>query len=577
MSMSKTEPPTRRSASLWLAGSVAGVGALLMVSGIGLSRQVSYAGQVAALQSFAIIVIAVALVFAAVIAWHKYRDQLALINQFDPSSGDGQEIPPQMATPDMPRQAMGNNAVMRLLIIVAELSEHMVPMWDTFEFETDGSLSGYGFRSIKPGVLASESMKNRINERLMSAVAGDGWNIGFDSKDDTFTATLKSDVPKLALPPMYSVVQSASQAAAEYNDFKVVIGEGADGPISFRPKLFPHREVVGSTGGGKSVAVRGELMQFLSAGFRLFLVDGKTTDYAPFLRFPNVSSVSTSLPEHIILIHKVWMVLQQRRQNSAVMAKQGDNSWRDKLTPVLIVLDEFASVRGQMSTTYKKELGLIENEISDLLKVGREFRVHVILATQDMKADTVKTDWLDMLLVRQSLGAPAPMTINKAFPEEIQGDVRRLGQRISREVPGRGLVAMTDDKGRNTAELYQSYFSYSPAESLSGAKGEVGENWRRFKEQVADRIPQIYPREWVKLEYPPEPDSGRDPYKDAREKSWVDLSQFTVKDLHGLEPILLEDPETFQPIPESHDHDPLSDTYLAQPRIEDGTASVFDV
>src|SRR5699024_10765386 len=213
----------------------------------GLSRQVSYAGQVAALQSFAIIVLAVALVFAAVISWHRYRSQLELIAQFDPTSENSQGIPPQMMSSDMPKQAMGNNAVMRLLIIVSELSEHLVPVWSEFEFEDGGALVGYGFRSMKPGVHASESMKNRIIERKMSAVAGDGWNIDFDSKEDTIFATLKSDVPKLALPPMYPVVRSRAQAAEQFDDLEIFIGLGADGPIGFKPKLFPHREVVGST------------------------------------------------------------------------------------------------------------------------------------------------------------------------------------------------------------------------------------------------------------------------------------------------------------------------------------------
>src|SRR5699024_8639181 len=229
-------------------------------------------------------------------------------------------------------------------------------------------------------------------------------------------------------PEMWRVVNSPAEAAQFFNDFEIVIGIGANGPIKFKPKQMPHREMVGATGGGKSVAARAAIMQYLAAGYRMYAVDGKGTDYAPFMDFPNVVAVSTNQAEHILVVHRVYNLLMQRRALASQMSKRGDNSWRESMTPVLLVLDEFASVRTNMKGSLSpKENKLFERDIADILKVGREFRVNVLLATQDMKADTVPTDWLDQLIITQSLGQPAPMTINKAFPEQIQDEVRRLG------------------------------------------------------------------------------------------------------------------------------------------------------
>lgn len=545
-------------------------GVIVLILGAGITRKASYG----ALDTGQIILSGVA-VFAAVLgtswAGDRYRTarkQLAAMGG-DGSEGSPEGIPPQMMQAGMPpQQAAGNRDVIRLCMIVASIADHLIPEWDKFEFEDD-ELVGYGFRSLKPGFFATEGSKNRVFDQL-STTLGEGWSIDFDSRDDSMLGSKKSDVPRLALPDMWRVVRSKREAAENFDDFEVYVGVGANGPIGFKPKSHPHRLETGSTGGGKSVATRAEIMQYLAAGYRVFAMDGKGTDYAPFMRYPNVSAVSTNVYEHAILLHKVWLILQNRRRAAGAASKRGDTSWRETMTPVLLVMDEFASVRNNFRAAFSpSDQKLIDRDIADILKVGREFRVNVILATQDLKANTVDSDWLDMFIAIHSLGRPAPMTVNKAFPEEIRGEVTRLGQKISRKVPGRALVAVTDENGTNTAELYQAYWSYSPAETItSKLPAEVRDNWSVFKERVADRIPQLYPREWVVLEYPEAEGKTKDPYAEDRESGWVDISKMTVKDLHRLKPVALEDPETMQPLADHLKYDPLAEEYLGEPPLD---------
>lgn len=574
MSSPTLEDPTRplvkkRDVSFGLIITLAGL--VVLILGTTLTRKAAY-GTLTTGQ----IVISVVSVFAAIVGtswaadrWSKVKKQLAAAGG---GSGEGGQegLPPQMMQGGMPPQeASGNRDVIRLCMIVSDISDTIIPVWDEFEFE-DGELTGYGFRSLKPGFLATESAKSRIDAQLSSTL-GEGWAISYDSRTDAFSGTRKSDVPKLALPEMWKVVQSKEEAAASFDDFEVQVGIGANGPISFKPKSHPHRLESGSTGGGKSVATRAEIMQYLAAGYRVFAMDGKGTDYSSFMRFQNVSAVSTTVYEHVIVLHKVWMILQHRRASAGAASKRGDTSWRETMTPVLLVMDEFASVRNNFRAVFSPaDQKLIDRDIADILKVGREFRVNVLLATQDLKANTVDSDWLDMFIAIHSLGRPAPMTVNKAFPEEIRGEVTRLGQRISRKVPGRALVAVTDENGSNSAELYQAFWSYSPAETISAKlPAEVRENWSAFKDRVADRIPRLYPREWVALEYP-EPSEKKDPYADVREDGWVDISKMNVTDLHKLKPVPLEDPETMQPIPENARFDPLSEEYIGEAPLNAG-------
>ena len=235
-----------------------------------------------------------------------------------------------------------------------------------------------------------------------------------------------------------------------------------------------------------------------------------------------------------------------------------------------------------MKAEYKNdEMKLVDRDLADILKVGREFRVNVILATQDLKADTLPTDWLDMFPMKASAGKPSPMTIKKAFPEEIQAEVTRVGQSISRTTPGRSLVAVTDADGKNHVELFQAYWSYTPAETVDAAPDSVKPNWMKFKREVTDKVPRMYPREWFKLEYPPmdETKDKKDKFASYRdtEPSFIDLTEFDVTNLHRLRPLALEDPKTLAPIASNAMYDPLSDNYYGmEPLSSSASDDIID-
>jgi hypothetical protein len=490
---------TERRRDIWLAVAVCCT-AVMLASLVMLATATAYNG---AGMRWLLLVVVVAGVMGFPSYWKPYLDAKKKADRLrNPEEvSDGDMLPEQMmGDPRIVQMAHGNHEIMRLLQVVAQYSENLMPRTESFTFDKEENLESYEFYSVVPGYLASESVQNGLHAKLTTAM-GQGWSVDFDAAEDTLTGTRKSDVPSLAVPEMWPVVGSKEEAARNFDNIAITVGLGASGPIKFPPKQFPHRELTGSTGGGKSVAARAEIMQYLAFGYRIFAVDGKGTDYAPFFRTPNFVAISTSIHEHILVIHMVFEILQSRRNKGSRLGKQGDNSWRETMTPILLVLDEWASVRSQMKSMLSaKELALVDNEMVNILKVGREFRVNVLLATQDMKADTVPSDWQDMFIAVASAGRPAPMTVRKAFPEEIQGKVSRIGGTISRKTPGRSLISVVDeDSGAVSAELYQAFWSYSPAETITEKLPPmVRENWTQFKDQVADRVPKMYPRQWTR-------------------------------------------------------------------------------
>lgn len=563
--------------NFWFGLVLADIGALLYIVGSALSKKSTFGG----LSSAAVVIYAVAitaLVCGVYFTWTKYRAEYKVWKESDPEwqmeQQEASGLPGGMGQ-DAPKEAFGNPEVQRLVTIVAQMDMGFMPKWSEWEFdeENNNAIVVYAFAATTPGTLSSGTNQNRVFERLSQGM-GKGWRIDLDAETDEIIGSKKSDVPKLALPEMWHVVKSPQEAAANFDKLEISMGVGANGPITYKPKQFPHVLMVGSTGGGKSVAVRSMIEEYLAAGYRIFAVDGKGTDYAPYFTHPNFSAISTNLQEHVMVVHKVWSILQSRRSKSAAASKSGDTSWRQTMTPILLVLDEFASMRNNMKAEYKSdELKLIDRDLADILKVGREFRVNVILATQDLKADTLPTDWLDMFPMKASAGKPAPMTINKAFPEEIQGEVTRVGQSISRKTPGRSLVAVTDEDGKNSVELFQSYWSYTPAETIDAAPDAVKPNWTEFKEKVTDQVPRMYPREWFKLEYPEmDPKDKKDRFAQFRdeEPEYIDLTEFDVTNLHRLRPVALEDPKTLETIPDNAKYDPLSENYYGDPPLSSG-------
>jgi hypothetical protein len=567
-----------------LGVTVACGGAALVLLGSALTRKAAY-GQLTTVSVVGYVVFLACLFAAVTYSFLWYRRELDTWRKSDPiyqaEQAEQSGLPGGMGD-QAPSQAMGNPEVQRLCTIVAQLGMDFYPKWGEWEFDEDNknAIVTYAFAAQVPGTLSTSAAQNKVFERLNSGL-GKGWAIDLDPETDEIYGSKKSDVPKLALPDIWTVVKSPQEAAAQFDKLEISLGIGANGPITYKPKQFPHVLMVGSTGGGKSVAVRSIIEEYLAAGYRIFAVDGKGTDYAPYFTHPNFSAISTNLQEHIMVIHKVWAILQSRRSKSARASKAGDTSWRQTMTPILLVLDEFASMRNNMKATYKAdELKLIDRDLADILKVGREFRVNVILATQDLKADTLPTDWLDMFPMKASAGKPAPMTIKKAFPEEIHGEVTRVGQSISRTTPGRSLVAVTDADGKNHVELFQAYWSYTPAETIDAAPDVVRGQWMEFKKKVTDQVPRMYAREWFRMEYPPmDPKDKKDRFAQFREDepSYIDLTEFDVTNLHRLRPVPLEDPKTLAPIVDNACFDPLSEHYLGNPPLDaDGSDDIID-
>lgn len=495
--------------------------------------------------------------------WLSERARLAQMDQATTGGG----VPASMASEVMPAPLRGNPAVLRLLHIVSEVSPDLLPIYPQFALDDEGNLTDYAFRSVVPGKIGLSVFQNKLEQALRPALPGANWEYTFDPVVDTFTATSKSSLPPSQCAPIPHLVTSPEEAAERWHDAEIPIGVSVDGIVPIKMRHIYHRLVVGVTGGGKSVFVRDQLGAYLAAGAEIMIADGKGTDYIPLREVPNISAMglaTRSVKDYCVPILMASRMLDARRAAGMRAAAQGDNSWRTAYHPVLLIMDEWEATRATMKGEMTKDdLARVDAAISNLLKIGREFRVFVMLSTQNMLDEVIPREWRSMFQMTMSVGKLDGMVISKSFPAALVNEVRRVSDAMPAKAKGRSMIAETPDEGAPRVRQVQTFWSYSPAESLEDPNAAglgLLPDWARYKEQVYDQLRQMYPRVWVDME-----ELKKSPPKELAESSsmgWLDMSKVPIEVLAKLPLVRLDDPaDGFRPDPTKFTSDPFRPEY----------------
>ncbi|MDQ8118518.1 type IV secretory system conjugative DNA transfer family protein [Mycobacteroides abscessus] len=256
-----------------------------------------------------------------------------------------------------------------------------------------------------------------------------------------------------------------------------------------------HCIAAGQPGVGKSVWVRSVVEQFRLSGWEIYLGDGKGSDYAALAEQPNVRMVSSEPAQHLLLVAEVCAELERRRAEAKV-AKRTTAEPYARYPGILLVLDEFGTMKSEVSELDKKNgLELFMARLARIIRVGREARIVVLIAAQDVYADTIPVSLQDQFGLAVLLGVPGERTVTGTFvPESLRDDARRIGGRLTH--PGRALYV--DRVGKQVVEV-QTPYSYSPGSVVlaKAPSDEVRTIWEQSA-KVAGSLPSLYPRLGIK-------------------------------------------------------------------------------
>lgn len=236
------------------------------------------------------------------------------------------------------------------------------------------------------------------------------------------------------------------------NDYRVPIGVNRRGETRYYDFTgsFPHLLIGGTSGGGKSVLLRG-ILTGLSLGPRpdMMLCDLKGgVELGLFRDMAHVKGFATTLREVDALIAGAETEMDRRYQ---VMYERGAQEWTGK--PLIVIMDELADLKVRA----KDENGALKNAIKTKLTTisakGRAARVILVLATQRPSADIIDG------LIKTNVATSICFRTRDAVQSRIVLD--HDGAAGLPDVPGRCIFQQARDE-----TLQTFYLSYDEAREL---------------------------------------------------------------------------------------------------------------
>lgn len=379
-----------------------------------------------------------------------------------------------------------------------------VPTLTAVDIEPDGLVLTYENRSRDSAKRWSSSQRIDLLKNLFRKLGVNSSNLRI--MDDPKTADIKlyfddspSAFPAAVAFPLPEPARSISDAKKRFADARWVVGVDSRGnTIMPTIKSTRHCIAAGQPGVGKSVWVRSVIAQFQADGWEIYLGDGKGSDYASLAEQPNVRMVSAEPAQHLLLVAEVCAELERRRAEAKVN-KRVDPHPYNRYTPILLALDEFGTMKDEIDELDpKKGLALFMSLLARIIKVGREARVVVLLAAQDVYADTIPVALQNQFGLAVLLGVPGERTVSGDFvPEPLREEARRIGGRLTK--PGRGMYI---DRDAHRVVEVQTPYSYSAGSTPLDAAptSEVREIWQQSK-LIADSLPYLYPRLGIKTDH----------------------------------------------------------------------------
>jgi len=178
------------------------------------------------------------------------------------------------------------------------------------------------------------------------------------------------------------------------DEFTLVLGQSALGPVTVDLTHIPHVLLGGSTGSGKTVLLRLLLMQSLKKHAKVII-----SDFKGGVDFPRIwhEHCKMCFDEQSLLEQLDFLVatLEERRGilvNSECRNLEEYNKKSSCPLPrYILACDEVAEVLDKtgLSKEQKEVLSQIEARLSLIARQGRAFGIHLILSTQRPSADLI--------------------------------------------------------------------------------------------------------------------------------------------------------------------------------------------
>ena len=323
-------------------------------------------------------------------------------------------------------------------------------------YTTSKDSSGYE-KIIRSAILEYELDRQKGHVIIKALITDDEFSTKIQSLDDVLCGVLGLELEEKIIRPSFTeyhfyyikperlVLQSHNQRQ-EIDSLDIDLGYG----VNYNPIKCPHILVSGGTGSGKSVFISFLILELLKRQSTVYIADPKNSDLGSLSYYFGEEYVATTPNNISRIVRQVLEQLHERYQYMRENFQYGANFSEHGFKPIWLIFDEMGAFQASGTDKKSKEVIVeVMDGIKQIILLGRQAGVFILISAQQMRAETLNTDLRDNLGLRIALGANSSEGYRMVFSSATPDKLKPI------KVKGAGYLYM-QGSGKETAQYWES-------------------------------------------------------------------------------------------------------------------------
>ncbi|HFR3884943.1 TPA: FtsK/SpoIIIE domain-containing protein, partial [Streptococcus suis] len=285
---------------------------------------------------------------------------------------------------------------------------------------------------IRSATLEYELDRQKGHVLIRALSTGDEFTKKVQSLDDVLAGVLEIELDEKIIRPSFVeyhfyykkperlTLQSHSQKQ-KIDSLDIDLGYG----IIYNPVKCPHILVSGGTGSGKSLLLSFLILEFLKRQSTVYIADPKNSDLGSLSHYLGSKYVATTPNNIARIVRLVVEEMQERYQYMRNNFQYGTNFADHGYKPLWLLVDELGAFQASGTDKKSKETIVeVMDGIKQIILLGRQAGIFILVSAQQMRAETLNTDLRDNLGLRIALGANSNegyrMVFGSATPDNLK-------------------------------------------------------------------------------------------------------------------------------------------------------------
>ena len=309
----------------------------------------------------------------------------------------------------------------------------------------------------RSAILEYELDKEKGHILIKARITGDEFSKKVQTLDDVLAGVLELELEEKIMRPSFVeyhfyykkpkrlILRSHIQKQM-INSLDIYLGYG----VTYNPIKCPNILIAGGTGSGKSVFISFLILELLKRKSMVYIADPKNSDLGSLSHYFGEKYVATTTNNIARVVRLVVEEMQNRYQYMRENFQYGSNFSDHNFKPVWLIFDEMGAFQASGTDKKSKEVIVeVMDGIKQIILLGRQAGVFILISAQQMRAETLNTDLRDNLGLKIGLGANSSEGYRMIFGSTVPDRLKPI------EEKGAGYLYM-QGSGKETARYWES-------------------------------------------------------------------------------------------------------------------------